>query len=153
MNAHLHRQLALDALEMAIQQRHPTGVIHHSDQGSQYPSLQFGARCRKADVLRSMGSVGDCYDNAMCESFFATLECELLDRRRFHSIREAQQAVFKFIEGWYNPLRRHSTIGYLAPIQFERAHALTTTIPSLTVSLKRGNQGVSAAGCGWPGGV
>ena len=78
----LHTQLVLDALKMALWQRRPNSVIHHSDQGSQYTSIEFGKRCRQAGVRPSMGSVGDAYDNAMAESFFATLECELLDRRR-----------------------------------------------------------------------
>jgi hypothetical protein len=86
--------------------RRPKGVIHHSDQGSQYTSIEFGHRCRAAGVRPSMGSVGDAYDNAMCESFFATLECELLDRRRFKTQAEARLAVFSFIEGFYNP-REH----------------------------------------------
>ena len=81
MASHLRTELVLDALGMAIQQRRPTGVIHHSDQGSQYTSIAFGKHCREAGVRPSMGSVGDCYDNALCESFFATLECGLLDRR------------------------------------------------------------------------
>ena len=101
--------------------RYWVAVIHHSDQGSQYTSIEFGKRCRKAGVRPSMGSVGDCYDNAMCESFFATLECELLDRQRFRSHGEAKRALFEFIEGWYNPRRRHSAIGYLSPIEFERS--------------------------------
>jgi putative transposase len=96
MATHLRAELVLDALDMAIRQRHPLGVIHHSDQGSQYTSLAFGKRCRKAGVRPSMGSVGDAYDNALCESFFATLECELLDRHRFHSQQEAGSAVFEF---------------------------------------------------------
>lgn len=120
MADHLKSQLVLDALNMALGQRRPTSVIHHSDQGSQYTSLAFGARCREAGVRPSMGSVGDAYDNAMCESFFATLECELLDRRRFRSHAEARIAVFTFIEGWYNPRRRHSALGYLSPIDYER---------------------------------
>ena len=107
MANHLRTQLVLDALDMALWQRRPDGVIHHSDQGSQYTSLAFGKRCRDAGVRPSTGSVGDCYDNAMCESFFATLECELLERRRFRSHAEARMAVFEFIEGWYNPRRRH----------------------------------------------
>jgi putative transposase len=102
MANHLRTELVLDALEMAIGQRRPGDVIHHSDQGSQYTSLAFGKRCREARVRPSMGSVGDAYDNAMCESFFATLECELLDRRRFASLAEAKMACFSFIEGWYN---------------------------------------------------
>lgn len=123
MATHLRTELVLDALGMAIQQRRPAGVVHHSDQGSQYTSLQFGNRCRKAGILSSMGSVGDCFDNAMCESFFATLECELLDRRRFRIPAEAQMAVFEFIEGWYNPHRRHSGLGQLSPMNFEKRYS------------------------------
>ncbi|MCW2239716.1 putative transposase [Azospirillum canadense] len=89
-------------------------------ESAQYTSLAFGARCREVGVRPSMGSVGDTYDNAMCESFFATLECELLDRRRFRSHAEARIAVFTFIEGWYNPRRRHSALGYLSPTDYER---------------------------------
>jgi len=123
MANHLRTELVLAALEMAIRQRRPTGVIHHSDQGSQYTSLAFGQRCREAGVRPSMGSAGDCYDNALCESFFATLECELLDRYTFRSRDDARQAVFQFIEGWYNPHRRHSALGYASPVHYERAHA------------------------------
>jgi putative transposase len=119
METHLRTDLVLAALDMAIAQRRPRNVIHHSDQGSQYTALAFGGRCREAGVRPSMGSVGDAYDNAMCESFFATLECELLARRRFTSQAEAKMAVFSFIEGWYNPARRHSSIGYLSPIAYE----------------------------------
>ena len=104
---------------MAIGQRKPRNVIHHSDQGTQYTSLAFGGRCREAGVRPSMGSVNDAYDNAMCESFFATLECELLARRRFTSQAEARMAIFSYIEGWCNPARRHSGIGYLSPIAYE----------------------------------
>jgi putative transposase len=124
MATHLRTELVLDALEMALEQRRPAAVIHHSDQGCQYTSLAFGARCTEAGVRPSMGSVGDAYDNAMCESFFATLECELLDRRRFRTPAEAKSAVFQFIEGWYNPRRRHSALGYLSPIEFERREAV-----------------------------
>ncbi len=120
---HLRTELVLDALEMAIRQRRPQGVIHHSDQGSQYTSLAFGKRCREAGVRPSMGSVGDAYDNALCESFFATLECELVDRYRFRSPEEAARAVFEFIEGWYNPHRRHSSLGYASPVRYELSHA------------------------------
>ena len=122
MANHLRTELVLSALEMAIQQRRPTGVIHHSDQGSQYTSLAFGKRCREAGVRPSMGSAGDCYDNAMCESFLATLECELLDRYTFRSFDDARQAVFQFIEGWYNPHRRHSALGYASPVHYEKAY-------------------------------
>jgi len=126
MSPSLHTQVVLDALEMAIEQRRPKNVIHHSDQGTQYTSIAFGLRCKAAGVRPSMGSVGDCYDNAMCESFFATLECELLDRRRFVDRNDAGLALFDFIEGWYNPRRRHSALGYRSPTNFERDFARTT---------------------------
>jgi putative transposase len=119
----LATQLVLGALDMALAVRRPKGVIHHSDQGSQYTSIEFGQRCREAGVRPSLGSVGDAYDNAMCESFFATLECELLERHRFKTQAEARIAVFDFIEGFYNRRRRHSSIGYLSPIDYERLHA------------------------------
>ena len=109
------------ALKMAISTRQPKGpVIHHSDRGSQYTSLAFGERCQEAGVVQSMGSVGDAYDNAMCESFFATLECELLDRRRFRTVAEARREVFSFIEGFYNTRRLHSALGYRSPANFEK---------------------------------
>ena len=119
MANHLRTGLVLDALDMAIGQRRPADVVHHSDQGSQYSSLAFGGRCREAGVRPSMGSVGDAYDNAMCERFFATLECELLERRRFASQAEAKMACFSFIEGWYNPIRLNSALGYRSPMTFE----------------------------------
>ena len=121
MGHNLKTQLVLDAMNMALTQRCPNNVIHHSDQGSQYTSIAFGLRCKEAGVRPSMGSVGDAYDNAMCESFFATLECELLDRRKFQTKAEARMAVFQFIEGWYNPGRRHSALGYMSPINYERS--------------------------------
>ena len=119
MAAHLRTELVLDALNMAIWQRRPQEVVHHSDQGSQYTSIAFGARCREAGVRPSTGSVGDAYDNALCESFFATLECELLERRSFRSHAEARMAIFEFLEGFYNRRRRHSAIGYQSPADFE----------------------------------
>jgi len=121
MATHLRTELVLAALEMAIAQRRPEQVIHHSDRGTQYTSLAFGQRCRQAGVRPSMGSAGDCFDNAMAESFFATLECELLDRRRFRTQVEARMAVFEYLEGWYNPHRRHSALDYLSPAAFEAA--------------------------------
>ncbi len=122
MANHLRTELVLDALEMAVGQRRPRDVIHHSDQGSQYTSLAFGNRCREAGVRPSMGSVGDAYDNAMCESFFAILECELLARRRFRSQAEARMACFSYIEGFYNPLRLQSALGYRSPISYEQEY-------------------------------
>jgi putative transposase len=120
MANHLRAELVVDALNMALGQRRPRDVIHHSDQGSQYPSLAFGKRCKEAGVRPSMGSVADAYDNALCESFFATLEGELLERRRFTSQIEARMACFSFIEGFYNPTRRHSALGYRSPICYEQ---------------------------------
>ena len=115
----MRTELVLGALNMAIATRKPEQVIHHSDHGSQYASIAFGKRCQDMGVRPSMGSVGDAYDNALAESFFASLECELLNRRSFKTKTEARQAVFTWIEGWYNPRRRHSALGYLSPIKFE----------------------------------
>ena len=129
MSTTLHTAVVLDALSMALTMRRAKGVIHHSDQGSQYTSLAFGRRCREAGVRSSMGSVGDCYDNAMAESFFATLECELLARHRFRTQAEARTAVFGFIEGFYNPERRHSSLGYLSPVAFERQARVRAACP------------------------
>ena len=122
MESHIRTELVLKALNMALYLRRPQGVIHHSDQGMQYTAYAFGKRCSEWGVRPSMGSVGDCYDNALCESFFASLECELLDRRSFQTHAEARMAVFHYIEGWYNTHRRHSSIGYYAPIAFERRY-------------------------------
>ncbi len=121
-DVHLHVELVLTALDMAVRQRQPQAVIHHSDHGSQYTALAFGNRCRQAGVRPSMGTVGDAYDNAMCESFFATLECELLDRTHFAGTSAAESAVFQFIEGWYNPHRRHSALNYMSPMEYEKQH-------------------------------
>jgi len=120
MAAHLRSELVLEALDMAILRRGPDEVIHHSDHGCQYTSIAFGKRCQEAGVKPSMGSVGDCFDNAMCESFFATLECELLDRQSLRTRVEARREVFEFIEGWYNTHRRHSALGYNSPVEYER---------------------------------
>jgi putative transposase len=120
MADHLRAELVLAALNMAYAQRHPRKVIHHSDHGTQYTSIAFGERCQELGVRPSMGSVGDCFDNATVESFFATLECEVLDRQRFSTREEARRALFSWIEGWYNPHRRHSALGYLSPVAFEQ---------------------------------
>lgn len=116
-------QLVLAALNMALHTRKPHSVIHHSDQGSQYTSLAFGGRCKEMGVRPSMGTVGDAYDNAMAESFFATLECELIARRVWETKAQAKTALFTWLEGWYNPRRLHSALGYRSPINFEEAHA------------------------------
>jgi putative transposase len=138
MDTHLRTELVLSGLDMALSQRRPQGVIHHSDQGCQYTSIAFGGRCLEAGVRPSMGSVGDCFDNAMCESFFATLECELLDRSRFCNQAEARTAVFDYIEGWYNGHRRHSGILYLSPVEFERRHQVLPLTESPYLSTKAG---------------
>jgi putative transposase len=122
MAEHLRTELVVGALDMAIWNRHPDpGLVHHSDQGCQYTSLAFGRRLRDSEIVASMGSVGDCFDNAVTESFFATLECELLQRHRFRTHAEARMAVFDYLEGFSNPRRRHSALGYLSPADYERS--------------------------------
>ncbi|WP_419163743.1 IS3 family transposase [Candidatus Palauibacter sp.] len=124
MATHMRTELVEAALAMALARRRPEGrVVHHSDRGSQYTSLAFGERCRESGIAQSMGSVGDAYDNAMCESFFATLECELIWRRSFRTASEARREVFGFIEGFYNTRRLHSALGYESPASYERNHA------------------------------
>ena len=129
MANHLRAELVLDAMEAAVDQRRPKDVIHHSDQGSQYTSVAFGKRCNESGVRPSMGSVGDAYDNAMAESFFSTLEAELLRRRRFMSQAEARMACFSYIEGWYNPARLHSGLGYRSPMTYEAERKAALTEP------------------------
>jgi putative transposase len=121
MADHLRTELVLDALGMAILRR-PVDrdrTILHSDHGTQFTSWDFGQRLRKAGLLASMGSVGDCYDNSLMESFWGTLQLEVLDRRKWKTRDELATAVFRWIECWYNPKRRHSSIGMLSPIEFE----------------------------------
>lgn len=122
MGANLTTELMLTALEMAYGQRTPSEVIHHSDRGSTYTAIAFGARCGELGIRLSMGSVGDAYDNAMAESFFATLECEVLDRTTFRTRAQGRERIFAWLEGWYNPHRRHSSLGYRSPCDFEHAH-------------------------------
>lgn len=123
MADHLRTELVLDALGMAILRR-PVDrdrTILHSDHGTQFTSWDFGQRLRKAGLLASMGSVGDCYDNSLMESFWGTLQLEVLDRRKWKTRDELATAVFRWIECWYNPKRRHSSIGMLSPIEFENS--------------------------------
>jgi putative transposase len=121
MAANQNTELVTNALQMALLRQRPHGVvIHHSDQGCQYTSHDFATACRAAGVERSMGSVGDCFDNAMAESFFATLECELIDRSVFEDRDQARMAIFEYIEGFYNTWRRHSSIGNVCPEEYER---------------------------------
>ena len=135
MASPLRTELVLAALDMAIAHRQPTAVIHHSDQGGQDTAFAFGRRGREAGVRPSMGRVGDAYDNAMGESFFATLECARLDRQRFPTQADARLALFDFIEGWYNPRRRHSALDYLSPMSVERAGGIgdRTVAPGSTI--------------------
>lgn len=124
---HLRAELVIDALNMAIQNRQPPqNLIHHSDHGSQYTSLAFGKRLEQANILGSMGSVGDALDNAVAESFFATLQTELLNRQSWDTRQQLKTAIFEFIEVFYNRQRRHSTLEYLSPLEFERRYALKT---------------------------
>ena len=121
MATHMRATLVVDALEMALQRRRPgPGLIHHSDQGSQYVSLAFGRAAREAGVAVSMGSRGDAYDNAVAETFFATLKKELVNRRSWPTRLELQSAVFEYIEAFYNRRRRHSTLGMLSPVDYEQ---------------------------------
>ena len=121
MTDHMRSDLVVDALNMAIARRQPdAGLIHHSDQGSQFVSLAFGQACGKAGIARSMGSRGDCFDNAVAESFFATLKKELVRRRSWPTREELRIAVFDYIEIFYNATRRHSTLGMLSPAEFEK---------------------------------
>ena len=120
MAEHLRTELVLAALTMALHQRHPAaGLIHHSDHGCQYTSLTFGQRLQAAGILPSRGSVGDCFDNAVAESFFATLKVELLHRQLWPTRAAARLAIFEYIEVWYNRQRRHSTLAYATPTGYE----------------------------------
>ena len=128
MAGHLRTSLILDAVDMAVARRRPgSGLVHHSDQGTQYTSIAFGLRCRAAGIVQSMGSTGDAYDNALAESFFASLETELIDRSSWRTRADARLAVFDYIEGFYNPTRRHSSLGQISPAEFERRYRLTPT--------------------------
>lgn len=125
MGASLHTRLVVEAFEMAVRRRRAKGAIAHSDQGSQYSSLTYGRRIREAGLIQSMGSRGDCFDNAMAESFFASLECQLLDRQVFQTRSQARLEVFDYVEGFYNTERRHSSLvgpdgRMLSPAKFER---------------------------------
>jgi putative transposase len=122
MTTHLRAELVVDALRMAVARRRPeAGLIHHSDQGSQFVSLGFGQECQKSGIARSMGSRGDCWDNAVAESFFATLKKELIHRGSWAKREELRVAVFDYIEIFYNATRRHSTLGMLSPAEYEQA--------------------------------
>jgi putative transposase len=126
MAGHLRTELIEAAVEMAVSRRRPAaGLVHHSDRGTQYTSIAFGLRCRSAGIVQSMGRTGDAYDNAMAESFFATLETELIDRSSWRTRADARLAVFDYIEAFYNPRRRHKGLGQLSPAEYERRYHST----------------------------
>jgi putative transposase len=122
---HIRSELVVDALQMAIWRRRPPKgtTIAHSDHGSTYTSWAFGRRLRAAGILGSMGSIGDCFDNSVAESFFGTLQLELLDEHRWTDRKRLALAIFDWIETWYNPRRRHSYCKMLSPVDYEAAHA------------------------------
>jgi putative transposase len=129
MAPHLRTGLVLDALEAAVSARRPgPGLVHHSDRGIQYRSLALGRRLAELGIARSVGAPGTAYDNALAESFFASLETELIDRSAWSSRATARLAVFEWIEAFYNRARRHSALGYLTPVEFERRHARQPTV-------------------------
>ena len=128
MRNDLQADLVVDALGMAVTRRKPTGgVVHHSDSGSQYTSLAFGATLRDSGVMASMGSRGDAYDNAAAESFMATIKEELIHRRRFKTKDAARLAIFSYVERFYNPVRGHSRLGQMSPVDYELAAAAATS--------------------------
>ena len=134
MADHMRSELVVDALKLAVARRRPDlGLVHHSDQGSQYVSLAFGQAAGDAGIARSMGSKGDCFDNAVAESFFATLKKELVHRQSWPTRRELTGELFEYIEGFYNRVRRHSTLGYLSPTDYEN-RTLASPGPGLAAS-------------------
>jgi len=128
MQTHMTTDLVEDALRLALGQRDPDeALLHHSDRGSQYTSGHYQTLLTRAQITPSMSSTGNCYDNAMMESFFATLKTECADHR-FAARAEARQAIFEFIEVWYNRQRRHSALGYLSPATFEQRYYETFSV-------------------------
>ncbi len=122
MASHLRTELVVDALEMAVWRRKPdAGLVHHTDRGSQYTALSFGKRLKEVGIAPSMGRTGSALDNAMAESFASTLKAELVDRHRFPTRGAARVAIFEYVEGFYNRVRRHSSLGYLSPSDYETA--------------------------------
>jgi putative transposase len=117
----LHQELALEALRKALVVRQPSaGLIHHADRGSQYCSTAYQAALKKHGIAISMSGKGNCYDNSVVETFFKTLKSEMVWRTVFQTRAEAKEAIGRYIDGFYNPVRRHSTLDYVSPVQFER---------------------------------
>lgn len=128
MAAHMRQELVVDALEMAVRARRPaSGTIHHSDHGGQFIGLTFGQTCHDAGIAQSMGAVGSCFDNAVAETFFATLTKEMLlhdpPPGGWATRAPLRSAIFEYIEGFYNPTRLHSTLGMRSPVEYEADHA------------------------------
>jgi transposase InsO family protein len=124
MDSHLDRTLALDALGMALRTRRPeAGLVHHSDRGVQYASEDYRSRLRERGIICSMSRKGDCWDNAVAESFFSTLKAELVHRNDYVSRSQARASIFEYIEAFYNGRRRHSALGYVSPVEHESAAA------------------------------
>lgn len=151
---HIRAELVVDALQMALWRRQPPSgrTICHSDHGSQYTSWAFGRRLRAAGILGSMGSIGDAYDNSLAESFFSTLQRELLDEHHWQNRRQLALAVFEWIEAWYNPRRRHTSLDGYSPIDYERAHTPPPTRPEHPTEPVRETGGCSHRTVGkvWP---
>ena len=120
MRDDLKADLVVDALAMAVTRRPPVGLVHHSDRGSQYTSLALGKTLRESGLVTSMGSRGDAYDNAACESCISTLKRKWIKRHRYTSRDHARLSIFQYIETFYNPRRRHSALGGISPDEYER---------------------------------
>src|ERR671917_368005 len=143
----LHKELALAALRRALVVRRPgAGLLHHSDRGSQYCSIEYQAELRRRGVLFSMSGKGNCYDNSMVETFFKTLKSELVWRTVFQTRAEAREALARYIDGFYNPIRRHSALGFVSPAQFERRTASQTALHQNEASPST----AARARCTWP---
>ena len=127
LGADLRTELVVDALDMARWQRKPAGTVVHSDRGTQYTSWLFGTRMREAGLMGSMGKVACAYDNSLMESFFGSMQIELLDRRTWTTRAELTAAIFEWIEAWYNPTRRHSALAYRSPADFEALHTAASS--------------------------
>ena len=131
MDSHMRTELVVDALEMAVWRRRPSaGLVHHSDRGSQYTALSFGKRLEEIGIVPSMGRTGTALDNAMAESFIATLKTELVHRRRFPDREVARSAIFEYLEGFYNRRRLHSALSYQSPMSYDATFANSSTVAS-----------------------
>jgi putative transposase len=150
MDSHMRSELVVAALEMAVRRRRPAkGTIHHSDHGSQYIGLTFGQAAHDAGIAQSMGAVGSCFDNAVAETFFATLTKELLQhdapKTGWATRAQLRSAIFEYVEGFYNPTRLHSTLGMRSPVEFEADHAAGDPDGLARAGTRAGARGKSGA--------